>query len=254
MATRIDTSFRGMETTDQVHEPAISLSACLTNHDDIAATQSTGPTPILRRNSSSSNPNISDDSQTSLDQTSQHSSMSLDIVEVLPHHSPGVSAIPSTSSLASNPSSNEVGPLDLEAYPQSIDDPKRSSTSQSTQLFVQRYSLWRQFTDWTSGWGWEAAACVFSLASFAATIALLSAFNGKARPDWPYGITLNSAMSLLSNIIKASLLVPAAACISQSIWIRYSRGPHRLAELAVFDSASRGPWGALQLLWMLRAR
>jgi hypothetical protein len=108
--------------------------------------------------------------------------------------------------------------------------------------------------------GWELSACCGSLIAFISMVALLKPFEGKAQPSWPYGITLNSAVSWLNTIMKGMLLVSAAACISQSTWIYYgstlnsiSKG-QSLAILSMYDSASRGPWGSVQLLWALGGR
>jgi hypothetical protein len=102
-------------------------------------------------------------------------------------------------------------------------------------------------------WGWETAACLLSIVGFLGTTGLLKAFDGKAQPSWPYGITLNSAVAVLSTITKDLLIVPAAACISQSIWISYAESAHPLRLLTTYDAASRGPLGALHLIWRLRA-
>lgn len=79
-------------------------------------------------------------------------------------------------------------------------------------------------------------------------------FNGKGQPDWPYGITLNTAASFFSGIMKGMMLTTAAACISQSLWVHYTKRAGRLELLATFDSASRGPWGSLLLLWALKVK
>lgn len=103
-------------------------------------------------------------------------------------------------------------------------------------------------------WWWEFGACIGSAASFLAIVGLLCAFDGKAQPDWPYGATLNSAVSWLSTITKGFLIVPWAACISQSIWINYISEPQVLERLRIYDEASRGPWGAAELIWALKGR
>lgn len=103
-------------------------------------------------------------------------------------------------------------------------------------------------------WGWELGSFICALAVFAAAVVLLETFDGKSQPDWPYGITLNSAISFLTTMIKAFLLASAASCISQTIWISYTLRSQSLDRLAVYDSASRGPWGSVQLLWALKMR
>jgi hypothetical protein len=147
--------------------------------------------------------------------------------------------------------------LDLELRPDFESNADTDCTDKSSQaLSVSGHpSGWRHKARLKLGnWGWETGSCACSMAALFGLIGLLRAFDGKAQPDWPYGITLNSAMSFLSNMIKGFLLVPAAACISQSIWISYTMRSQPLDLLAVFDSASRGPWGAIELLWALKIR
>jgi hypothetical protein len=87
-----------------------------------------------------------------------------------------------------------------------------------------------------------------------ATVGLLYAYDGTSQPNWPYGITLNSAISWLSSLTKSFLLIPSASCISQSIWISFTSKSQTLDRLATYDAASRGLWGALQLIWTLKAK
>lgn len=112
----------------------------------------------------------------------------------------------------------------------------------------------RQWMQHSRDWGWELTACLLSLAGFFGIVGLLKGFDGKAQPDWPYGITLNSALAMLSTATKGLLIVPAAACISQSFWIRFAKSAHPLDVFTIYDDASRGPLGAVQLLWSLKVR
>jgi hypothetical protein len=111
----------------------------------------------------------------------------------------------------------------------------------------------RLLTRWLRCWGWELGACLCSLAAFFAIVGFLRAYDGRPQPHWPYGITLNSAISWLSVLMKGSLLVPAAACISQCVWINLTESDN-LRCLETYDAASRGPWGAAGMFWALKAR
>jgi len=108
-------------------------------------------------------------------------------------------------------------------------------------------------TRWFHWWGWETGACLCSLTAFFAIVGFLRAYDGQTQPEWPYGITLNSAISWLSVLTKGFLLVPAAACISQCAWVNLTKSDS-LRCLETYDSASRGPWGAIRLFWTLKAR
>lgn len=107
---------------------------------------------------------------------------------------------------------------------------------------------------WVRNWAWEVSACLASFGILLAIFGLLKAYDKKAQPQWPYGITLNSALSWLTTTLKSFLLIPAAACISQSVWVYYASRPRSLKTLATYDAASRGPWGAAHLIWDLQAR
>lgn len=113
-------------------------------------------------------------------------------------------------------------------------------------------STWETF--FHGWWTVELLAFVVSFASLMAIIVILRRYNGHPQPDWPHNITLNSVLSWFSTLFKASLLVPVAACFGQASWAHYHSGPRPLTDLAIYDSASRGPIGSLQLLWYFKAK
>ncbi|KAK9422921.1 hypothetical protein SUNI508_04588 [Seiridium unicorne] len=69
--------------------------------------------------------------------------------------------------------------------------------------------------------------------------------------SWWLPIQPNSAIAILTTIGKAALTVPAAACISQLKWRHFLLQPRTLADLQLFDEASRGPWGSALLFCRL---
>ena len=103
--------------------------------------------------------------------------------------------------------------------------------------------------DW---WLNEIGGAALSFVCLVAIIIVLYRFHGQPLAAWKMPIALNSLISLFSTIAKAALLLPVAACISQLKWHYFVEKPHALNELQVFDGASRGPLGALQLLWELK--
>ena len=72
-------------------------------------------------------------------------------------------------------------------------------------------------------------------------------YNGKGIPQLPYGITLNTVVSILATTSRSLLLLIAASVIGQDKWL-CSRQSKPLIDLQTFDGASRGPCGALGLL------
>lgn len=143
-----------------------------------------------------------------------------------------------------------------ERAPFSAIEPQKSIVSpieqQPLKALSNPPSTWETFL-----YGWwtvEILAFVVSFTSLIAIIAILRRYNGHAQPDWPHNITLNSVLSWFTTLFKVSLLVPVAACFGQASWAHYRSGSRPLTDLAIYDSASRGPMGSMQLLWYFKAK
>ncbi|KAI1757017.1 hypothetical protein F4782DRAFT_525785 [Xylaria castorea] len=97
-------------------------------------------------------------------------------------------------------------------------------------------------------WWWEVIAIIICIASTAGLVALLKSIDNTPLRQWNLPIQPNSAVASLTTINKVALLVPAASCISQLKWSHFASAPRKLADLQLFDGASRGPWGSLVFL------
>jgi hypothetical protein len=98
-------------------------------------------------------------------------------------------------------------------------------------------------------WLWEIGAAVLSIASQLANIAILAYVRDKAVSRWKAAISVNTAVSTFSTLSKSALLLPVSSCIGQLKWLHFEQKLRTLSDLDTFDSASRGPLGAMQLLW-----
>lgn len=67
-------------------------------------------------------------------------------------------------------------------------------------------------------------------------------------PQWKFGLTVNAAVAVYTVILKAAAGLVLAEGISHLKWIAVAR-PQRLSTFTAYDDASRGPMGALKLLW-----
>ncbi|KAI4182272.1 MAG: hypothetical protein L6R41_006081 [Letrouitia leprolyta] len=103
-------------------------------------------------------------------------------------------------------------------------------------------------------WVWELVALLIAMACLVAIIVTVSTSHGKPLAKLPLGITLNAAISIFSTIMKTTVLFCAAEIISQSKWLWFHRQPQRLSDVELYDQASRGPWGALSMLWQVRCK
>ena len=109
-------------------------------------------------------------------------------------------------------------------------------------------------------WLFELFAWIFSVTTLCFLVLILHQYDGKKQSDWPsQAFTLNALVALIATLTRASLLVPIAQAISQAKWDWFSnrrwreaRGGKPLADLEVFDHASRGVCGSLELLWRFK--
>ncbi|CAZ81096.1 unnamed protein product [Tuber melanosporum] len=101
-------------------------------------------------------------------------------------------------------------------------------------------------------WAWEWLAILVSFLAIVASTIVLLLFDDRAIPAWSWssgGISVNAILSLLSTLSRASLLVPIDECMGQLMWLWFSKRERRLADVEVYNQASRGPLGALKLCW-----
>ncbi|KAL8785501.1 MAG: hypothetical protein Q9213_003327 [Squamulea squamosa] len=128
--------------------------------------------------------------------------------------------------------------------------PLLKSASSQGSSFAQKTS--GLLSNW---WLWELIEACTSILALAVVVIILFIYDGSSLPDWPSVFTINSVISFLSTISKLSIVAAVSAAVSQCKWLWYRQAePRRLQDLQLFDDASRGPWGAIQLLFSLRAR
>ena len=102
-------------------------------------------------------------------------------------------------------------------------------------------------------WIKELSALLISLLSLLCIFVTLRIHDGRPLPSWPLSITINAVVSLFSTVMGMTLLVPLTEGISQAKWLWF-RQYHPLSDMGVYDRGSRGPWGALEMLWIVRWR
>lgn len=96
-------------------------------------------------------------------------------------------------------------------------------------------------------------ACTLVLCTFAAIVVTLVVVDGRPLPNMPFHVSINTLVAICSTIVKIAAAFVLAEGISQAKWAWY-RKPHNFRDFLFYDNASRGPWGAAQLIWYLRCR
>ncbi|CAI6264430.1 unnamed protein product [Periconia digitata] len=101
-------------------------------------------------------------------------------------------------------------------------------------------------------WALELLLLLVSWIALFTTVGLLLRYNQQPIFTW-LNVSLNAMVSVLGIVFKSSLLFVLSSCLGQWTYISFS-GPQRqpLFNFITYDSASRGPFGSLLLLWRTR--
>ena len=81
----------------------------------------------------------------------------------------------------------------------------------------------------------------------------MRAYDGESLPNLPLHVTLNTFLAFFTTLTKACFMIAVAEALSQWKWNWFAAG-RPLNDFQTFDMASRGPWGSLLLLKMVRGR
>lgn len=133
--------------------------------------------------------------------------------------------------------------MDTRTHEQAPDAARRAPESSPRHGILGVFSIW-----WP-----EMVCCAVSTGAFLAVVATIYSYQGRPLPEWPYHLTINTLIAIYIVVLKATLLFVAAQGLGQLKWLWFER-ERPLDHLADFDNASRGAWGSMKLLWMLKGR
>ncbi|KAE9370897.1 hypothetical protein N431DRAFT_546615 [Stipitochalara longipes BDJ] len=102
-------------------------------------------------------------------------------------------------------------------------------------------------------WWGEILAGLIMLLALVAIILILALHENHTLPSWPFSITLNSLISIMVVVMKATMLAILASGLGQLKWLWFEK-PRPLSHYGVYDKAGQGPRFASQLLWVLRGK
>jgi hypothetical protein len=113
----------------------------------------------------------------------------------------------------------------------------------------------RWWQGYQSSWIWqlETLCCFLIIGAMVGTFATISSLDQKPLPQWPKHLSVNTLIAVYGVIIKAAAGFIIAEGISHIKWTNLKQ-PQTLDRFERHDQASRGPWGALLLLWNDKGR
>ncbi|KAL5356422.1 hypothetical protein BJX96DRAFT_186734 [Aspergillus floccosus] len=105
-------------------------------------------------------------------------------------------------------------------------------------------------SDW---YVWEALGVGISGAILIVMVAILASYDDTPEPMCRY-MSLNSLISWLSTASKGCILFSISEALGQMKWTWFMQAARPIPDLRRFDTASRGFYGAIKLIWRLQAR
>ena len=133
----------------------------------------------------------------------------------------------------------------------------KSSEGESTPGLIQ--GIERKLLEYNASsnvvkrWLLEIASWLLSALCMIAIIILLIVFQNQPVPkNWP--ITLDTYVAVLFRVASAALVLPASEALGQLKWSWFQGDSKKMWDFEIFDNASRGPWGAFQLLLRTKCR
>lgn len=103
-------------------------------------------------------------------------------------------------------------------------------------------------------WKFEISLLFLGVCSLLAITILLAVEDRKRLDSWKFYLSLNTVVSILGTISRASLASSVGSCIAQEKWNWFRKRQDPLYLFDRIDNASRGPLGSLKLLYWLKFR
>jgi hypothetical protein len=137
-----------------------------------------------------------------------------------------------------------------------VDDEKTSlNITQRIEDKLWNYSIYGNI--WKK-WLLEIVSLAISAICMCVIIGVLFDLQDRTLTTWQlarHGISLNTFVATLSRIAAAALLLPVSEALGQLKWNWFFEGnSKKMWDFEIFDNASRGPWGSLQLLIRTKGR
>ncbi|CAG7566181.1 unnamed protein product [Fusarium equiseti] len=98
-------------------------------------------------------------------------------------------------------------------------------------------------------WGLEILSVTASLTLFIGMFVIFFTMQDKPVSEWPFPISINAAIAVLSTACTAAMMHNVSAFIGQLKWLYLKTRPCQLDNIQTFDEASRGPYGSLMFLF-----
>jgi hypothetical protein len=140
----------------------------------------------------------------------------------------------------------DLGP----APPYQASPQPRPATATKPETKAKGKGALRHITVWASECFW----LLLTVAAFVAMVVVLWRYDNEQLPNWPLGLTLNTAVAFLATLCRSTAVITVTEALSQLKWNWFVTGQRPVRDLHVIDQATRYPWASLEMLTRMRGR
>jgi hypothetical protein len=137
----------------------------------------------------------------------------------------------------------------LENEPKIRQDMKRSESETGHKITTEHRAYDAVVTDW---WLLELLNLLISILILVGSVILLKLNDSRPFHQWRFGITLNTAIAVLSAFSSAAMMMPVTSAVSQLKWLWLAKANSsglRLVDFQSLDTASKGGvWSSVMLM------
>ncbi|WYZ36020.1 hypothetical protein EsH8_X_000667 [Colletotrichum jinshuiense] len=143
-----------------------------------------------------------------------------------------------------------------------VDEPSPASSAQGHEP-NQNNAFFKQVASFFGDWYyvWEVFGIAVSGLAIIVICMIVHYYDGKEIPNWTarvpgrkshFRLTINSLLSIISVLGSTCAMIPVTKGLGQLKYLWFIEQDRKLADLEIFDSASRGKLGSARLIWKLR--
>ena len=132
----------------------------------------------------------------------------------------------------------------------------RSSGSEAVLL-----TRWQRSKRWTkrtwqihcvNKWTIEWVASAFSLSCLSAIYIVVGIFSNRSVEQWHSYFSINTMLSALGTAMRVGVIFATGMSLAQLKWLSFERKTHSFDDFGLYEEASHGVFGSMQLLYRLR--
>jgi hypothetical protein len=128
---------------------------------------------------------------------------------------------------------------------------EKASPLDLTQRIERKLAQYNASNNVLRRWSFEIVCWAVSASSLGAIIGIYIRIKDEPLSEWS---TLLTLANTFGKVASAALIIPTTEALGQLKWNWFHESSQAMWDFEIFDKATRGPWGAVMLLYRTRGR